>query len=100
MEMTHDYRRGWWGWNILNIRPINNGMQAEALGIGRGVKVGDYLLLSHSKGETRYRVTSIKYRLDPSDMWSANLEFAPRPITSAAPPAAAPAPAAQAPRPR
>lgn len=50
----------------------------DAWGWIPSVRVGDYLILWHPTGETRYQVDEIHYKLPPSDMWFATLSFAPR----------------------
>lgn len=79
---THDYRNAVrrWGHDIT-YRPAPND-QLKALGWGRGIADGDYLLLSNGKGDTRYRVDLITYYRDPPDMWKAVLSFAPRTTSS------------------
>lgn len=78
MSKTHDYTNGTWGHdcNILNV--LDGGQRLRASGWGRGISAGDYILLKNGEGSTRYQVSSIGYRLDPGDMWFADLHFAPR----------------------
>lgn len=79
---THDYTIRGWGWDYYIREVHNGGLRIEAGGWGDGLHKGDYLLLqnkdSQSKPTTRYRIVDIEYYRDPSDMWSAVLEFAPR----------------------
>ena len=75
---THDYTERYWG-HDYTFDPIDDGMKGHAMGWGTGIEVGDYLLLQNGSDSTRYKVDSINYYADPSDMWSAELSFAPRP---------------------
>lgn len=76
---THDYRdeRRCWGHDITYRPTANDGLAAS--GWGSGIADGDYVLLSNGDADTRYRVETISYSRDPSDMWRASLSFAPRP---------------------
>ena len=82
---VHDYRTEHRGWgHDYTFTPRNGGLEAHAMGWGSGIEVGDTLLFSHKSAESRespYTVVSISYFLDPSDMWSAELRFAPRDVT-------------------
>lgn len=79
MPETHDYRkpRLTWGHNIT-YRPIDGGRLLSAQGWGRGLKEGDYILLSNGSADTRYAIGEIDYYMDPKDMWKATLVFDPR----------------------
>lgn len=83
---THDYQRGGWG-HDYTFTPINGGVKGTATGWGQGIKKGDFLILRQPPHGTRYKVDSIKYFSDPTDMWSAELTFAPRqgPVSTATP---------------
>lgn len=48
------------------------------IGWGEDIKEGDYLILKHAHGTTRYRVSHIDYYTDPGDMWRMEVCFAPR----------------------
>ena len=75
---THDYRRHNRGWgHDLAYTPIKRN-RLRATGWGRGIKPGDFILLSNGDADTRYQFTTIDYYADPSDMWRAVLSFAPR----------------------
>lgn len=78
-SVTHDYsaKNRYWG-HDYTFEPTNGGKTGRMMGWGNGIKKGDYLLLQNGAGTTRYKVKSIKYFSDPSDMWSATVEFAPR----------------------
>ena len=85
---THDYGPGTRGWgHDYTWEPEPGGLRGTAIGHGAGISNGDYILLERhdnnsgrllSDGRTRYRVVSIEYYADPTDMWQATLEFAPR----------------------
>jgi hypothetical protein len=61
---------------------VDGGKQIRASGwgplFGARIQEGDYLLLQQGDRSSRYRVAEIRYHLDPDDMWSATLDFAPR----------------------
>lgn len=82
---THDYRQSTKRWGhdlgVLNLLPDN---VIETYGWGRGIKEGDYVLLTNSPlgTDTRYQVKEIEYKRDPADMWFAKLAFAPRGVQS------------------
>ncbi len=77
--VTHDYGPGnrHWG-HDYSFTPADGGHRGSATGWGRGIHKGDYLLLANGDRATRYRVVTIRYYTDPSDMWQAQLAFAPR----------------------
>ncbi len=77
---THDYTARYWG-HDYTFTPIDGGRKGSAMGWGDGLRVGDYIILEHKgsrNGSSRYRIKSVEYYRDPPDMWSADLEFAPR----------------------
>lgn len=75
---THDYTVRHWG-HDYTFKPIDGGMKGSIIGWGSGLKDGDYLLLEDPRGgSSRYQIDSIEYFSNPSDMWSANVKFAPR----------------------
>lgn len=90
-ERVHDFsddpiiagtRNIWWA--VLD----DLGYYLEANGYRLGIKEGDFVLLPLAYGETRYRVTYIRYgrdhedpeirRTSPYDFFYAKLEFDPR----------------------
>lgn len=86
MARTHDYRantKRWGhdaGWDTKD-----GGKTLRAYGWGPKdadpIEVGDYILLSHSDGsgdDARYRVSDVRYEMNPRDQWFATLAFAPR----------------------
>lgn len=77
--MTHDYTKSNRGWgHDITIKPDETGHSIEAMGWGRGLKKYDYILLSNGDQATRYQISTISYCKDPTDMFSADLKFAPR----------------------
>lgn len=79
---THDYTKRTWGHDYTTLSVIDGGKRLRLSGWGRGIEAGDYLLLQNDGGSTRYQVESIEYRMDPPDMWFAEVRFAPRPHVS------------------
>lgn len=77
--MTHDYTHRRWGhdFTIMSVGGPN-GQVLHACGWGRGIHNGDFLILPNGGSTTRYSVSEIDYYLDPPDMWTAVLAFAPR----------------------
>jgi hypothetical protein len=45
------------------------------MGWGRGIEAGDSIMLASGLKLARYDVKSIEYFSDPSDMWSAEVEW-------------------------
>lgn len=78
---THDYTQRGWG-HDYTFSPGNGGRTGSMTGWGHGIERGDYLLLHNGGGSTRYRVAKIEYYSDPSDMWNAEVVFAPRTATT------------------
>lgn len=75
---THDYRERRWG-HDYTFEPNDGGLVAKMAGWGHGIRQGDYLILEAPADQgTRYRVREVRYCADPSDMWFAKVEFAPR----------------------
>lgn len=79
MTQTHDYTRRHWG-HDYSISPNEDGSKADLIGWGHGISKGDYLLLQHDDGSTRYLVEQVKYMSNPKDMWEIKASFAPRTI--------------------
>lgn len=77
LPITHDYTNQRWG-HACAFEPIDGGLKGRAHGWGAGVAIGDYLLLPNDESSSRYKVTRIRYVLNPPDQWFAELEFAPR----------------------
>jgi hypothetical protein len=81
MPKTHDYTRSAWGHNVVIVAVKDGGMKLNVCGWGHGVCEGDFLLLPNKAISTRYVVEHVEYFSDPSDMWAADLAFAPRSLT-------------------
>lgn len=76
---THDYTLRTWGHNYNIVEIVDGGQQLRLAGWGRGLRVGDYLLLQNGEGSTRYQVgDDLRYERDPGDMWWCTATFAPR----------------------
>lgn len=75
---THNYTVRTFGHDYSIRRVRQDGMVLDAIGWGQGITTDDYLILSNGGETTRYRVESIRYLTDPTDMWSATLVFSPR----------------------
>lgn len=73
---THDYRKRYWGHDYV-WHPENNGLAGSLSGWGHGIEQGDYIIFGGGDG-ARYKFTSVRYCLDPSDMWFGKVKFAPR----------------------
>jgi hypothetical protein len=82
MPQTHDYTKRTWGHDYATVNVIDGGQQLRLSGWGSDIHDGDYLIIRNGNGTTRYRVDRIEYRMDPADMWFADVTFAPRPATS------------------
>jgi hypothetical protein len=79
--VTHDYTVSNWGHSFVTTELKDGGKLMTGMGFGHGVSEGDYLIFKQKDGSTtRYQVEEIHYKLDPKDMWSAVLVFAPRPF--------------------
>lgn len=77
--MLHDYRDEICTWgHSITYTPYDDHSPFTALGFGRGISEGDYLLLSNKDSTTRYKVASISYFHNVTDQWAALLVFAPR----------------------
>lgn len=74
---THDYTERYWG-HDYTFKPLVGGLHGRMTGWGRGIKGGDYLIIQNGQETSRYIVDSISYYRDPSDMWEAEVSFAPR----------------------
>jgi hypothetical protein len=84
--ITHDYRkhRRTWGHDYTIHDVIDGGHRLGVMGWGHGLSEGDYILFTSrstapgANPDTRYRIKTIEYFTDPADMWTAELDFAPR----------------------
>ncbi len=77
---THDLSKRTWGCNYEVQSIFNNGLEISLAGWKTGIKEGDYLILASGEANTRYKVSSITYCENPSDMWFAQAVFSPREI--------------------
>ena len=63
----------------LLFRPTPDGLEAMVSGFGHGLKVGDFLIKKNDDhgpdGQTRYRLTEIRYCDDPRDQWFGKVVF-------------------------
>lgn len=75
---THDFSVRGWGHDYVIHKVKHEGRVLEVSGWTRGIKKGDYLIMKNGERTTRYRTAQIEYCSDPSDMFFATLEFAPR----------------------
>jgi hypothetical protein len=76
---THDFTETYWGHRASVSDVVYGGKKLKLNGHGMGILKRDFILLSGDGGRpTRYRITSIKYMVDPRDQWFAEAEFAPR----------------------
>lgn len=78
MTTTHDYTKATWGRDYAVMKVFDGGRLLRLTGWGRGISSGDYMILRNGIATTRYCVDHIEYRSDPSDMWFADVTFAPR----------------------
>jgi len=76
--MVHDYSKPhcYWGHDYEISTMSEDGRKLHILGFGSGLHVGDlFIISSGAGGQIHYEIKSIDYYSDPSDMWSANIEF-------------------------
>ncbi len=78
MSKTHDLSHRKWGSNYNVTKVYERGMRLDLCGWHLGIKDEDYLILKNGSETTRYKVESIRYVSDPSDMWFASVSFSPR----------------------
>lgn len=76
-EKTHDYTKRYWGHDFQHFGPRPDG-KLPIMGLGRGIRVGDYIILPNEDETTTYRFMEIKYENNPPDMWKGLAEFTPR----------------------
>lgn len=79
---THNFSSAGWGHRIEIIALEPAGLTLRVAGwCSDNIKVEDYVTLPRDRNSTtRYQVKSITWKLDPPDMFFAELVFAPRPI--------------------
>lgn len=80
MNITHDYTnpKRKWGHDIIYAPFDDEGLRLRARGWGRGLRPGDFIILTNGTGTTCYRIDEVSYYNNPNDMWKAKLAFAPR----------------------
>ncbi|WP_042341411.1 hypothetical protein [Calothrix sp. PCC 7507] len=72
-QKAHDYSQLDWGIDYI-FEPINLGKGGYMTGIGKGIKIHDYIILQKEGKYYRYQVEQIDYYSDPPDMWIASLK--------------------------
>lgn len=70
---THDYSQLISGKDYV-FEVINEGIEGQMTGVGKGIKPLDYILLKHKSEIYQYQVEAIDYYSDPPDMWIALLK--------------------------
>lgn len=70
---VHDYSQLVAGQDYI-LEMIDEGMKAYMTATGKGIKPQDYIILQSNSQNYRYKVESIDYYADPSDMWMAVLK--------------------------
>lgn len=76
MSETHDFTKRVWGHDVsLDVLPDS---KLKLVGWKKGIKLNDYVILPNGQNTTRYQISKIEYFADPSDMFRAIAEFAPR----------------------
>ncbi|MBU7582170.1 MAG: hypothetical protein KAF91_04545 [Nostoc sp. TH1S01] len=70
---THDYSRFTTGRDYV-FESLNQGLEGQMTGIGKGIKACDYIILRRGAELFRYQVEEIDYYADPPDMWMALLK--------------------------
>ncbi|BAY17687.1 hypothetical protein NIES2109_02690 [Nostoc sp. HK-01] len=70
---THDYSQFVKGRDYV-FESINQGLEGQMTGVGKGIQPCDYIILRRGVELTRYQVEEIDYYADPPDMWMALLK--------------------------
>lgn len=70
---TYDYTDQLGNFNYV-FEPIDNHALGYMTGYGKGVKIGDRIILQDADDIYTYQVGQIDYYLDPPDMWIASLQ--------------------------
>jgi hypothetical protein len=70
---TYDYTDQVGNFNYV-FEPIDNHTKGYMTGYGKGVKIGDRIILQDTDETYTYQVEQIDYYLDPPDMWIAQLK--------------------------
>lgn len=77
--LEHSFLRRGWGWDFSVHVRARNGRSLTVSGWGHGLRVDDVLVLPNGGDGARYRVVTLEYERDPSDMWHAELRWYPHP---------------------
>lgn len=72
-KKTHDYSKFIAGQEYV-FEPLNQGLEGQMTGIGKGIKPLDYIILQCGSQLCRYQVEEIDYYAEPPDMWMALLK--------------------------
>ena len=76
---TVDFSCPGWGHQFTVTQIGDGGLTLNGMGHFSGrIERGDFFILSNKGSTTRYKVDEIEWLLNPSDMFSATLSFAPR----------------------
>lgn len=72
--IIHDFRlhKLRWGWNGLSLDRLPN-KKARMIGIGVGLKKGDFIAVNYGKEDVAHLIESIEYESNPKDMFAAIL---------------------------
>jgi MioC protein len=70
---THNYTKFVWGEDYV-FESLDEGNEGYMTGYGKGIERGDELILSNGTDSFRYRVETIDYYSNPSNMWIAQLK--------------------------
>jgi hypothetical protein len=71
---THDYSQLVSGKDYV-FEVINEGIEGQMTGVGKGIKALDYIILKHGSETYKYQIEAIDYYSDPPDMWIALLKL-------------------------
>jgi MioC protein len=72
-QKSHDYTQLEKGCDYI-FESIDGGRRGYMTGQGKGIKPGEYFILSDESDHHRYQVKEIDYYSNPSDIWIALLE--------------------------
>lgn len=67
---THNYLASKWR-NSYIFEVLEQGVRGYITAQGRGVQLGDYLILPYGSTSAKYQVEEITYYSNPPDMWIA-----------------------------
>ena len=75
----HDYRRRYWGHDYC-LTPNPDPVTARIIGWGEYLREGDLLVIPRPDETDKaafYRIESLRYEMDPNDMWFSTCRFVP-----------------------